>query len=347
MAPIVPPHRSTDKAGVNACRTLFEKCGYIFQEVELGNDFGKDAYVDLVDGREVTGGCVALQIKSGESFRRRDGFGIPIEDHYSVWRNSSIPVAGIVYDPTDHVLYWCNITEYLDSSGQEVPTIVPVSRDSILNERTLEIAFKPDMRRSIDRRSVGASLLQLCSDSEKVQLSALYDCLGAGRSEPGFLILLRYLIGLLSDLPLKCAVSVLAHATPHPDILWSRHNWISDHVQSLLKPYFCWTHDEICRLFAAFDWTEWERGNCGQDLYMLLTQDSQIEQKMERVAVDFLQRDDDEHAFGALYLVIYWAGEQGREKYEELVSEYPGFRSLGLSGELEYILGDVGHVSLF
>ncbi len=347
MTPLVPPNRSTGKAGVNACRSLFEKCGYIFQEVELGNDFGKDAYVDLVDGREVTGACIALQIKSGDSFRRRDGYSIPIEDHYSVWRESSIPVAGIVYDPTNDRLYWCNISAFLELPTTEAPKAIPIDKNQVLDERTLETRFKQELRRSINQRSVGASLLQLCSKSEEVQISALYDCFGAGRSEPRFLILLRYLLGLLSDDPLRCAVGVLAHATPHPDIMWSRRNWISDEVQSQVKPHLNWTVDEICRLFVLFDWTEWERGSAGQDLYMILRQDPQIEQKMEAVAIRLLTENRDEHAFGALYLVIYWAGEAGPEKYQKLVSQYPEFRSLTLCSELEQILREVGHVGLF
>lgn len=60
-------NRPIERAGVNAARTLFEAAGYVFQEVELGNDYGKDAYVDLVDGDKATGICVALQIKSGDA----------------------------------------------------------------------------------------------------------------------------------------------------------------------------------------------------------------------------------------------------------------------------------------
>jgi hypothetical protein len=41
----------TERAGVNAVQALFDKCGYVFQPVALDNDFGKDAYVDLVHDR--------------------------------------------------------------------------------------------------------------------------------------------------------------------------------------------------------------------------------------------------------------------------------------------------------
>jgi len=348
MPPLIPPHRSTAKAGVNAARTLFEGCNYVFQEVELGNDFGKDAYVDLVNGREVTGLCVALQIKSGESFRRSTGYAIPIEEHYSIWRHSSLPVAGIVYDPDIDKLFWCNISEYLETLHDEIPASISVSKDKVLDRVTLERHFKPEMRRTAGRRSVGTALLQLCSQSKSVQVAALADCFAVGRSEPRVLILLRYLLDLLSGESLKVGMLVLAHATPHPDIFWSyKHNWIPEEVRVQVRPHFNWSHEELCRMFAAVEWSEWERGNNGQNLYMLLLEDPNIAAKMERVAVTFLESGQDEHAFGAMYLVIYWAAEDAAAKYEELVSKHPGFRALRMAAEVEYALGEVGWVSLF
>ena len=47
----IPPNRKTERAGANAVQALFDKCGYVFQPVALDNDFGKDAYVDLVHDR--------------------------------------------------------------------------------------------------------------------------------------------------------------------------------------------------------------------------------------------------------------------------------------------------------
>ena len=50
-------NRPTERNAANAARTLFEGCGYVFQEVSQDNDYGKDAYVDLVDGEDITGLC--------------------------------------------------------------------------------------------------------------------------------------------------------------------------------------------------------------------------------------------------------------------------------------------------
>src|SRR5687767_3158809 len=92
-------NRPTERAGANATQALFEKHNWIFQPVDLGNDYGKDAYVDAPAGDTVSGLCAAIQIKSGASFRRADGYAIPIEGHEQVWRDSPLPVMGIVHDP--------------------------------------------------------------------------------------------------------------------------------------------------------------------------------------------------------------------------------------------------------
>src|SRR5438128_465678 len=100
-------NRPIERNAVNATRTLFEACGHVFQEVSQDNDYGKDAYVDLVEREAVTGVLVALQIKGGEKYKRATGYSIPIEAHATIWLQSTVPIAGIVHDPDTSLLYWC------------------------------------------------------------------------------------------------------------------------------------------------------------------------------------------------------------------------------------------------
>src|SRR4030042_3919630 len=120
-------NRKTEREAVNAAREFFEANGCIFQEVDTGNDYGKDAYIDLVDEGHVTGVCAAVQIKGGASYKRKEGYAIPIGEHLDVWRSSTLPIIGIVYDPEDRQLRWCNISNYLDNHGVEDPSYIPVS----------------------------------------------------------------------------------------------------------------------------------------------------------------------------------------------------------------------------
>ena len=79
-------NRTLAREAVSAVRAFFESNGCVSQEVDEGNDYGKDAYVDLTMGCEVTGTCVALQIKGGESFRTKSGYKIPVDaEHRKIW----------------------------------------------------------------------------------------------------------------------------------------------------------------------------------------------------------------------------------------------------------------------
>ena len=57
--------------------------------------------------------CVALQIKSGVSYRTGKGdYVVPVEHHADLWRRSTVPVFGMVYDPDDLQLRWVDLTGY-------------------------------------------------------------------------------------------------------------------------------------------------------------------------------------------------------------------------------------------
>ena len=340
-------NRRTERAGVNDVRAFFEDCDCVFQEVDLGNDYGKDAYVDLVDGQEVTGHCVALQIKSGLSFRTAKGYAIPVEGHDDVWRRSSLPIAGIVYDPESKTLYWCDITTYLSEHAKEPPTTIPISRDNVLTKESLEKEFKPLFRELARKRTVGGAILQLCSADENLQIDALSDCFANGRSDARVFILLRYLLPMLGDEPLRVALTILSHATPHPDILWRPSNWVPKEICSAIRPHSRWSLEEIKRLLTEIDWEEWQRGDVGQCLYMLFREDPDIEAKMGPVAVAAIREGNEEAAWVALYLSVYWAAKRGARKYEELIAEAPALRNLPLAVEVEYALGEFGYVTLF
>jgi Domain of unknown function (DUF4365) len=136
-------NRKVETSATNAARTLFESCDFVFQEVNLANDYGKDAYVDTTEEGGLTGLCIGVQIKGGTSYRRPCGYGIPIDKaHEKVWRNSNVPIGGIVFDPENEKLYWCNISGYLlDHPTKYVGSYIPVPRENVLTEKTLRTDF--------------------------------------------------------------------------------------------------------------------------------------------------------------------------------------------------------------
>ena len=129
--------------GVNAARTFFMHNRCKFQEIDAQNDFGKDVYVDVATNGVVSYLCVALQIKSGVSYRTAKGdYFIPVGDHAESWRLHTIPVFGVVYDPDDTLMRWVDITGYLRAHPHQDGGNIPVSRDSVLTIAGLAGEFR-------------------------------------------------------------------------------------------------------------------------------------------------------------------------------------------------------------
>ena len=347
MAPRVRDNRPIERAGVNAARALFEASKHVFQEVDLGNDFGKDAYVDVVEGSQVTGLCVALQIKSGEKYRRASGYAIPIEDHEEVWRQSPIPVAGIVFDTVSGQLYWVSISKFLADHPRDVPSVIPVPAENLLTGETIASRFTPHFRLMASERSRATALLQLCSKEEDIQAGALLDCFGAGRTDPRFFIAMRYMMVMLPADSLRMALNLLGDVVEHSDTIFTPVNRVSREVAAEVRTHMRWSLSELTHFFTVVEWTEWQRGDTGQSLYVVMRQDPDIEAKLERLAVEAIRGDDDDVAWPCFYLSIYWAGDDGPEKYDELVSIAPELERLEFSCEVRMNLKESGCVSLF
>ncbi|MCV7286264.1 DUF4365 domain-containing protein [Mycolicibacterium wolinskyi] len=124
-----------ERAGVNAVVALLEAAGHIVHQVDGTKDHGLDLYVQLVGDGRPTGAHIAVQVKSGSTYRRSFGYAIPVGKHAEIWRTTNVPVIGVVYDPEMRMLYWCNVTGHL----QETPDsrAVPVGEDQVLTRQNV------------------------------------------------------------------------------------------------------------------------------------------------------------------------------------------------------------------
>lgn len=132
---------------------------------------------------------------------------------------------------------------------------------------------------------------QTSAESPHHQLAALWDCFALGRRDARFLVLVRHLLGMLSGEPLRTAIHILAHATPHGDITRHGGNWIPPDVETEIRSHFRWSVDDLVRLLNAVARQEWDRGCLGQDLHMLLIADPTIKPQIEAVAVEYARRN--------------------------------------------------------
>ncbi len=89
--------------GVTYTKMVLEtQLRWLFRE-QPTEDYGIDAHTEVVDGEEVTGRLLALQIKSGSSWFNEPAPGgwwfRPDTQHVHYWLDHSLPVIAVLYDP--------------------------------------------------------------------------------------------------------------------------------------------------------------------------------------------------------------------------------------------------------
>ncbi len=116
----------------------------------------------LTRGGERTGASITVQVKSGDKYKRANGYAIPVDAHASDWRNALLPVFGVVFDVGSRQLFWVNLTETLESS-QDAPTWIHVPLEQELHARNLDL-FLEVAHMFVEKRSsrhTGESALQV------------------------------------------------------------------------------------------------------------------------------------------------------------------------------------------
>lgn len=300
----------TEREGVNYVRTIVESANCIFHEIHQENDYGNDAFLELVENNNVRGVTVAIQIKSGESYCSAAECKIPAtKNHFEYWSEHSLPVIGIVYDPNEKIAYWYNIKQFLKINPERVkagPYTITFSKKEINKvtkndfvdfflpaflkkpihleyERAIRFAADPDF----DLHSIGIHTLM--------------------RQYRHSLDVWDLFINLFRNRPLKeidrYLIYFFAHIPGHPDIYWHKGNTLSEDLRNNLKARIKqFDRDDITRLFMLMDYDDgFERGNLGQNveaivslipnkinLLLSLVRDQGIEPRVRNIAVTLL-----------------------------------------------------------
>jgi hypothetical protein len=282
------------KRAVACSGMFFEGKNLIFQKIDLDNDIGKDAVLDLAESGDDAGLMVALQIKGGRKYKRKNGHSVPIDDRLrKIWGNSSIPVFVIVLDPDDGELYWGNLGMMANMAPKGAGTI-PVLPDTRLTPGGLK-NFLETARLECSARRRDPLLALTSADSSLLQ-SALFDCLALGRHDPRYLTSVRRYLPFIEDQrSFYMAISLLAHATPHPNILWHPGNHIPEAIAEEICKSFRWTPSDIAMLLARLCLPEagmWSNGTIGQTLYMLLREDKSLRWSIDQLLTEAFREQD-------------------------------------------------------
>src|SRR5579872_2953295 len=123
------------------------------------------------------------------------------------------------------------------------------------------------------------SPLSLLADGE-TQIEAVFDAWALGRRGARYLILIRRLILQLQVPATRRAIDALSHACSHPDIFWTKNNWIPKSIKEVALPSFRWSPEEIAHMILSIRPDEWGRGTLGQSFDVLMYEDPDVITKL-------------------------------------------------------------------
>ena len=330
----VSTQKITERIAVNAVRDFFERHSQVYLEVDQSRDYGKDAYVDLVEKGELTGLVISIQVKGGQSYRRGSGYCIPYSPaDRNLWVDSSVPVFGIVHDDERSRLHWVNLTsELLDRPSGRRGT---VDAERLLDDSTWSDFYQHAVRSA---KLGGRSILGLHSENPDQQHAAISDCFAIGRFDSRALIMLKRSLQYLSPESVEHAIYALATCMPHhPDRFWTRDNTVSGRAQSEFLRALKWTPYDAAHLLKHVDNENmFRRGSIGQDIYLLLSRGwgPDVYRLFEETLKLAMGTGDMDVAFKSLAIIQYQSGEDAPEVLFEIVKRYPALFRDGHTREL-------------
>jgi hypothetical protein len=288
---------------------------------------------------------VAIQVKSGTSYKRHGGYAITATAADVVlWAASTVPVFGLVHDPSEGRICWTNLTAWARTQRIGSGGTAVVSSIWSLSAQTLP-QFVREARDFMSATGPPA-LVGLADRNPDVQLAAVFDAFALGRRDARALLLLRASLRYLRDRqPLRAAIHVLALCVGHGDIFWHAGNWIDDSIRAQVRSELTWSYDELVQLLSAADAEEYARGGRGEDIAAVIGNATgpDAPSRLEDVAI----HAPHEAAWPALMLLVSDAAEDGLALFNRLVPQSSTLRSEPHVVELGVVLSEFGYAWLW
>lgn len=353
--------QATARQGVNFVRSIVEACNCIFQEVDAANDIGNDAYIEFITDESATGCCIAAQIKSGDSFRTASNdYIIPADrDHFEYWASHTLPVAGIVYDPTHQRATWIDITAWLKANPSRI------------REGPFQIRLDPGFRLDeegfarFQRHFLAYRPLYSSDPAFGTALAAFSDLEHPDRALEGLRALFSfhrqrwetwfYLINSFGAFKghslLRSMVYVLMHLPGHGDIGWGDRNIIREDVRQTARAFLKrrFARSDVEALLESVDDNGFERGTIGQAAHAIIHDVADRDSILKAIAFDPVVAD--EIRVSALFL---WASyRQSNHRREVLraipryIKVFPETQSRSVLEELAQIIRQFGYFGMY
>jgi hypothetical protein len=266
--------------GVNYVRNVVESANCIFNEIPQQNDFGNDAFIELVENENVKGITIAAQIKSGSSFCFKDKCIIPAtRNHFEYWHDHSLTVIGIVYDPDEDAAYWINLQRFVKEHPDQIkagPYTVNYKKKDVnrftpdgFRDFFLPIFLKKPIVIDYERSKIFAE-----STDYDLHSVGIYSLMTGYREH---LETWEIFINILRNRPEAdinpFLVYYVAHIPGHPDIFWHEGNILSKEMNSKVRQVLKqFGQEEILKLLSLLSEEDYfDRGQLGQSVEAVIS----------------------------------------------------------------------------
>ncbi|TWP32210.1 hypothetical protein [Leekyejoonella antrihumi] len=169
---------------------------------------------------------------------------------------------------------------------------------------------------SLRRRSGSPAAALLAKDAETVEVG-IGDTFAVGRHDPTAFLILAALFYRLPKACRRRAVFALAMTTSHPDVFWTKQNWIPSQVSATVRKRLRWTESDIAALLGEIDENGIDRGSIGQAVFHVLDLDQDLRRKLSRAALD--PSLPDPARFWAAAILLYLARGSAPEVLDNLI----------------------------
>jgi hypothetical protein len=276
-------NKVAENSGILFVQNVINEGKGTFNKVDGSNDVGIDGYVEFVQNESMTGLCIGVQIKSGDSYQDKNKNYVLIKSdkpHFEYWKNHSLPIAGLIYIPSEKKAYWVDITEFLQeqpSSVEKGPYTIKVNKENVFDSSTFEkffekfLVYKDAYKKEWNLARSLKGIVDFKPKTERFDsIKSLFyfhrDC-----KESWYYLIQLFRRENDRDIQ-RILIFTMKHLISHGDIYWHEHNVISEDIRlygrSEIKTTF--GQSEIFKLLAHIDENGVSRGSIGQDIYPIL-----------------------------------------------------------------------------
>ncbi len=328
----------TENSGTLFVQSVINDCNGIFNKVDGSNDVGIDGYLEFVQDESVTGLCIGVQIKSGDSNKKKDADFVVINSdraHFDYWQNHSLPIAGIVYIPSEAKAYWIDITEYLQNNPSIIahgPYSMRVDKLNVFDKESFQTFFNKFLSYKDAYRlewNLARSLKGIVDFKPKTErfdaIKALFyyhrDC-----KESWYYLIQLFRRENDTDIQ-RLLIYTMIHLIGHGDIFWHKNNTIPEDIRAYGRSEIKVTfgQNEIFKLVNHIDENGVSRGSFGQSIYPILDLVPGKYEALKKVILDKETKDETRSWAGIIAIndFQYYDVQRAIDFCDSMINNFP------------------------